>query len=60
MTKKLSEFTKEEHEELAKAIARQYILFEKLMIQKMIDDIMTPFWVKWWRQLKNKFKKNHD
>jgi hypothetical protein len=57
MTKKLSEFTKEEHEELAKAIAREYIAFEKIMIQKMIDDIITPFWVKWYRQLKAKFKR---
>ena len=57
MSKKLSEFTKEEHEELAKAIAREYIAFEKIMIQKMIDDIITPFWVKWYRQLKAKFKR---
>jgi hypothetical protein len=57
MSKKFSELTKEEHEELAKSIAREYVTFEKIMIQKMIDDFMTPFWVKWYRQLKAKFKK---
>jgi hypothetical protein len=57
MSKKFSELTKEEHEELAKAIAREYIAFQEIMIQKMIDDVITPFWVKWYRQLKAKFKK---
>jgi hypothetical protein len=57
MSRKFSELTKEEHEELAKSIAREYVTFEKIMIQKMLDDFMTPFWVKWYRQLKAKFKK---
>lgn len=57
MSRKFSELTKEEHEELAKNIAREYITFEKIMINKLIDDMMTPFYVKWYRQLKAKFKK---
>ena len=57
MSKKFSELTKEEHEELAKNIAREYVKFENMMIRKMIDDMMTPFWVKWYRSLKAKFKK---
>ena len=56
MNKKFSELTEEEHKELAQNIAREYVTFEKIMIQKMIDDLMTPFWVKWYRQLKAKFK----
>ncbi len=46
--------TEEEHEELAKKIAKAYIMYERVIIRNMINEAMTPFWVKWYRKLKAK------
>ncbi len=55
--KTFSEMTEEEHEELAKKIAKAYIMYERVIIRNMINEAMTPFWVKWYRKLKAKLTK---
>lgn len=53
-----SDLSNYQKENLAKIIAEQFIDMEKRMVISMIDDALTPFWVKWFRKLKNKLKKN--
>jgi hypothetical protein len=55
--KTFSEMTEEEKKELAKKIAQVWIMYEKVMISNMINEAMTPFWVKWYRKLKAKLTK---
>ena len=58
---KWSELSDEQKQDIIKAIAEMWISHHKKLHREMMDDLLTPFWVKWGRKLKAKFsKKSHE
>jgi hypothetical protein len=52
--RKFSELTEDEHIKLAELFAKKWIQIEIEVTKELINEAMTPFWVKWWRKLKKR------
>lgn len=55
--KKFSEFTRKDHTKLAQIVAKEIVAMQNKMIKDLMDEVMTPPWIKWYRKLKAKFTK---
>ena len=49
---KWSELSEEQKKEIGILAAKTWIELQKKHHIEMMEDIFTPFWVKWWRKLK--------
>lgn len=49
---KWSELSEEQKKEIGILAAKTWIELQKKYHIEMMEDIFTPFWVKWWRKLK--------
>lgn len=52
---KITELTEDEQRKLAELIAKKWIEIEIKVTKELINEVMTPFWVKWWRKLKKTY-----
>ena len=52
-----SDLSDDSKKELGMFVAKLWIDLEKQHHREMMEDLFTPFWVKWWRKLKAKFSK---
>jgi len=55
--KQLKDLTDEEKIELAKKVADIYLETLKSFQMSILEDFFTPFWVKWYRKLKQKISR---
>jgi hypothetical protein len=51
-----SKLTDAQKKELGILVAKAWVDLQKKMHQEILDDLFTPFWVKWGRKLKNKIQ----
>ena len=55
--KKIGGLTEDEHRKLAELFAKKWIELERQVVRDLINEVMTPFWVKWYRKLKQKISR---
>jgi hypothetical protein len=55
--KKIGGLTEDEHRKLAELFAKKWIELERQVVRDLINEAMTPFWVKWYRKLKQKISR---
>lgn len=51
---KWSELSEDQKKEMAILVAKSWIELEKKIAKEIMEDLFTPFWVRWWRNLKKK------
>ena len=54
--KNWSDLSDSEKEKFARIVAQEWVSYERQMVKSMITEALTPFWVRWARSIKNKFK----
>ena len=55
-----SQLTDAQKKELGILVAKAWVDLEKKMYQEILNDLFTPFWVKWWRKLKTKIQGDNN
>lgn len=49
---KWSELSEDQKKEMAILVAKTWIELEKKIAKEIMEDLFTPFWVRWWRNFK--------
>jgi len=57
---KWSELSEDQKNEIAILVAKNWIELQKKLHIEMMEDIFTPFWVRWWRNFKKKYGSNNE